>query len=348
MTPLIPLRPLLAAVALLALTTCTSSKNEVAGEENEPPRAVYYWKTVFKLNNWERQFLERHNIRRIYLRVFDIHYSRDNDGTHRSVPIATTRFADTVPAGIEIVPTVFITKDAMKNDPDFAEELYTRVKAMVKANNLGPTREIQLDCDFYSSQEESFTKLCRHVVELAHADSVLVSATLRLHQLGNYTPPADRAALMLYNTESIHSNATSNSIITLKSVENYVNRKIACDIPVDIALPTYQWGVLKPEWYPNWLQILHHSDYSDSTLYRQVSPNKYAVTSWHVLDGKCLYIGDTIRFERAEHEVVAAARDRVTSRVTSPGRPGVILYHLDSLNLSKYSSEQIEQLYSTH
>ena len=34
--------------------------------------AIYYWKTVFRLTEYDRQFLKKHHIRKIYLRMFDV------------------------------------------------------------------------------------------------------------------------------------------------------------------------------------------------------------------------------------------------------------------------------------
>ena len=78
--------------------------------------AIYYWKTVFRLTEYDRQFLKKHHIRKIYLRMFDVDYGENMDGELEVLPFATTLFQDTIPAGIEIVPTVYITTKAIRQD----------------------------------------------------------------------------------------------------------------------------------------------------------------------------------------------------------------------------------------
>ena len=42
-----------------------------------PGNAIYYWKTVFRLTEYDRQFLKKHHIRKIYLRMFDVDYGEN-------------------------------------------------------------------------------------------------------------------------------------------------------------------------------------------------------------------------------------------------------------------------------
>ena len=54
--------------------------------------AIYYWRTTFELTAVDESFLRRHNIKRIYLRMFDVaaEFNPDTD-FFAAVPIATTR-----------------------------------------------------------------------------------------------------------------------------------------------------------------------------------------------------------------------------------------------------------------
>ena len=136
---------------------------ELISNDNIPEdNAIYYWKTTFQLNEYEKQFLHAHNIHKIYMRMFDVDYEEDNDGTVRSIPIATTRFLDTIPAGIEIVPTVYITTKAIRKNSEFASLLYNRVQAMVKQNKLGNIKEIQVDCDWTKDSQSEFFSFCKN------------------------------------------------------------------------------------------------------------------------------------------------------------------------------------------
>lgn len=75
---------------------------------HQQTNAVYYRKTACKLSEQEKDFLQKEKIGRICLRMFDVTPSEYGAVTNASVSIGTT-----VPSYIEIVPTVFITVDAL-------------------------------------------------------------------------------------------------------------------------------------------------------------------------------------------------------------------------------------------
>lgn len=75
---------------------------------HQQTKAVYYWKTAFKLSEQEKDFLQKEKIGRICLHMFDVTVNEYEAVTNTSVSFGTT-----VPSYIEIVPTVFITVDAL-------------------------------------------------------------------------------------------------------------------------------------------------------------------------------------------------------------------------------------------
>lgn len=85
-------------------------------------RSVYYWKTTFELGKKEQAFLAKHDIDRIYLRMFDVdvknNYAADTTMVN---PVATAQFKSPKPDSIEVVPTVFIIVNALRHyeDRDF-------------------------------------------------------------------------------------------------------------------------------------------------------------------------------------------------------------------------------------
>ena len=183
-----------------------------------PGNAIYYWKTVFRLTEYDRQFLKKHHIRKIYLRMFDVDYGENMDGELEVLPFATTLFQDTIPAGIEIVPTVYITTKAIRQDADFAEAMYKRIRAMMTRHHIRNVREVQVDCDWTAKTQKAFFRLCQRLRDKLHTDSLSLSATIRLHQLKKEVPPVDKGVLMLYNTGSIYNTETKNSILSYKDL----------------------------------------------------------------------------------------------------------------------------------
>lgn len=191
------------------------------GQTKAHKRSVYHWKTTYSLSNWDKEFLTIHDIDRIYLRLFDVAYKYDYDGKQKSVPIATTKFQSEIPNNIEIVPVVYITQEAIRNDSEFHVLLYKRIKAMATKHGFKNFKEIQLDCDWANSTRNKFFGLCQNMRNLLRADSISLSATIRLHQLRDSVPPVDSGVLMLYNTGSIYDSETENSILSYKDVKPY-------------------------------------------------------------------------------------------------------------------------------
>ena len=202
--------------------------------------AIYHWKTVFDLKEDEITFLSSHSVRKIYVRFFDVDVETSPmNTTYSAIPIGTTTFKSPKLPNIEIVPTVFITVKSListkeEGIDDLASKIYTRVCNMVDYNDMGPIREIQLDCDWTGSTQNLFYSLCEKTAQLAHADSVLVSSTVRLHQLRMDPPPVDQGVLMVYNTGALRETGTKNSILDYDDVKSYLSgRSIHYDLPLD-------------------------------------------------------------------------------------------------------------------
>ena len=46
-------------------------------KDMKPCNAIYYWKTQFQLNNYEKSFIEKHDIRKIYPKIRNYHPIHD-------------------------------------------------------------------------------------------------------------------------------------------------------------------------------------------------------------------------------------------------------------------------------
>ena len=200
---------LLSTIALpLMIVSCnqcekTSEQKEfIETEQTVVHNSIYHWRTTFALDSAERAFIECHNIDRIYIRMFDVaveqHYET---ALPEIVPIATTRFVDTIPDNCEVVPVVYITLKALRSmwgkEAQYANLIVERIKAMCSYNNCGKIKELQLDCDWTQTTKENYTKLCSIVKDSLTKEDIALSITVRLHQLQEDPPPANRAVLML-------------------------------------------------------------------------------------------------------------------------------------------------------
>lgn len=314
--------------------------------------AMYYWKTTFELSEEEKVFLRKHRVGRLYVRFFDV-VKDMNPLTSEwdAVPNATICFQERPDSTLEIVPTVYITLEALKrmndSEDEYAVRIVDRVLAMVKGNRIEKVKEVQLDCDWTKSTEESYFRLCREVRERLHHQSVDVSATIRLHQLRQDEPPVDRGVLMLYNTGNIRSSKVENSILSREDVLPYLQRKPTYELHLDFAYPTFGWGV----WFRekefqaifDWKKL---SDYRHSRFLRRENASSYVVVEdFHdYVISASFQKGDRIRVEKPSFREIMYVKELVERQLGNKPH-SCVLYHLDSLNLSDYSDHEIDAMF---
>ena len=167
-----------------------------SGTRQKPVRSLYYWSTTFVNDSLKRQFYKAHNVQRLYIRYFDV-VKRPNQ---EPLPNATITFNDSVPQGIEVIPTVFITNECMRQPPQFAEQLWQRIRQMNETHGVKNVKEIQIDCDWSKQTQDVYFQFLRQLHQLLAKAGLKLSVTIRLHQLGMQAPPVDKGTLMLYNT----------------------------------------------------------------------------------------------------------------------------------------------------
>ena len=216
------------------MTGCDKQKSQ--DESLEQCNSVYYWRTDLRLDSTERAFLCQYNINKVYCRYFDV--VMNDDATEPS-PNATISFSDTLPAGIEIIPTIYITEDCMhKPHKDLAKKIVDRILQMNETNDISNVREIQIDCDYTSKSRQTYYKFLE---EVRHQLSYQLSTTIRLHQLSMPAPPADYGVLMVYNTGNPLKWQERNPILDYRDVYPYLSRLEDYPLPLATAYPVYQW-----------------------------------------------------------------------------------------------------------
>jgi hypothetical protein len=214
-------------------------KQRYQDESLEQSNGVYYWRTDLHLDSTERAFLKQHHINKVYCRYFDVVMS--DDGTEPK-PNATIAFTDTLPAGIELIPTVYITEDCMhKPHKDLAEKLVKRIMQMNETNHIGNVHEIQIDCDYTSKSRATYYQFLEQVRHRLSPTSYHLSTTIRLHQLSMPVPPVDYGVLMVYNTGDPRKWQERNPILDYRDVYPYLNKLAQYQLPLAAAYPVYQW-----------------------------------------------------------------------------------------------------------
>lgn len=219
------------------MTGCDKQKSQ--DESLEQCNSVYYWRTDLRLDSTERVFLSQYNINKVYCRYFDV--VMNDDDTEPS-PNATISFSDTLPAGIEIIPTIYITEDCMhKPHKDLAKKIVDRILQMNETNDISNIHEIQIDCDYTSKSRQTYYKFLEEVRHQLSSKKYQLSTTIRLHQLSMPAPPADYGVLMVYNTGNPLKWQERNPILDYRDVYPYLSRLEDYPLPLATAYPVYQW-----------------------------------------------------------------------------------------------------------
>ncbi len=289
-----------------------------AGGSDDVTRGIYHWKTTFNPTQYELQWLKDHHVQRLYLHLFDVVPGECEEGAE---PVATTRFLQPLPDGMEIVPVVYIANEVMR-DMDWssllASRIAERVMAMAACNGF-EVKEVQVDCDWTQRSEDNFRYFCWNLRDDLHARGVALSTTVRLHQVDTTLSdlPVDGKVLMLYNTGDLRSRQTRNSILDYNDVEPYLNR-LTPEVmdSMGLAWPVFGWGAV----------------FDENGRFQRI------VSSPHLN-------GDSLSRLREEWGEASTIR-RVQQALPRQGAHVTVLYHLDSLNLSKYSFDEIEEFYS--
>lgn len=315
---------------------------------------IYYWKTVFSLNEYEKEFLQKHDISRLYIRLFDVALQdKDAKDTLALAPVGTIQFKEPVPKNLEVIPTVYITYESLeelnymsyKECDSYVDRILKRVENMISFHELPNVKEIQFDCDWTRTKDWTYRHMCKYAKEKLNEKGIKFSITIRLHQMSDdYPMPADRAVLMLYNTGSFKNPNAVNSILTYNDAEPYI-RKHDIKYPIDYAYPTYSWSLLYRD--NEFKCIIRNIDLSDSGIYEKIDYNKYRVTKDIKAGNINLEKGDVIRHETSEFKEIERVKSDL-SRKHNMKNSRQIIYHLDSTNLSNYSDNEIKYMFMAY
>lgn len=306
--------PILLAVLLTACSTPNKPGRTV--------RAIYHWKTTYNPTQYELQWLSDHHVTRLYLRVFDV----DVYESEAVAPIATTRFLQPLPDSLEIVPVVYITNEAMDRisywtNRDVAKKIADRVIKMSECNSF-ELKEIQVDCDWTARTKSDYYDFCEELRNYLHEKGIRLSSTVRLHQVNASLDrlAVDDKVLMVYNTGNLRSWETHNSILDYNDVEPYLSRLTPERMKtLGVAWPVFGWGVV--------FDTTGHFSHLVNSATLAESPG------W----------GSDLRIEWGE---ISEMRRVWKKMPKSTGDHVTVLYHLDSINLSKYTYDEIEEIYS--
>jgi hypothetical protein len=320
-----------------------------AENEAKVTRAFYHWKTEYFPTPFERDRLKELGIQRLYIKYFDVDWP---DGEQRAIPQAKVEFPE--PPNLEIVPTVFITNRAIRKTgelgcPALADRIFDLILRL-HPTQLPRPREVQMDCDWTQETRSAYFSLLQRLHTRLDSLDIHLSATIRLHQLKypkqTGVPPVDRGMLMFYNMGDLENPEEDNSILNVAEGEKYLGNADQYQLPMDVALPIFAWGVLIRRGKPiKLLNNLRLESTAHIPWFSKQGENLLHVDSSHYFWGHYLYAGDQIRLEEVHQKDLKEAAQLLEASLKHEDRT-VVLYHLDSLTLGHYDFQVLDSVYS--
>ncbi|MEM9929983.1 MAG: hypothetical protein AAF840_09205 [Bacteroidota bacterium] len=359
---------------LLSFVACTNT--------SVPPPSIgfYHWQQRFHTDSLNNCLLAATGSSHLYVKVMDVGWQNG-----QATPLSKLDFrANTIPANL--IPVTFMTNEILRQItsddlPELARNLVTatedilglqvsneswlfglhrskptteqpsRQKQLLPPTSPAAVTEWQLDCDWTASTKAKYFYLLTEIRQHLPAQ-VQLSVTVRLHQFINQkrqgVPPADRGVLMAYNVGELDRIETENSILDTNITVNYLRPNVNYPLPLDIALPYYQWGVIyRDEQLAYLSNDLTANELSDSTRFERLPPQRYQVKRSTYLRGYYLYAGDHIRLETiTEASLRVLARQlRIVPRFAGQR---MLYYHLGSRIAKQCDGALLRELSSSY
>ncbi|MDZ4666315.1 MAG: hypothetical protein SGJ00_00380 [bacterium] len=326
-------------------------------------KAIYHWKTVFNKSSYtsaEDSFLNRHQIRKVYIKMLDVDYNVAA-GIFPASKTALNYYIEKGMDSTEYVPVVYITNEVLKhlnkdNYHEFANNFLSQALRIYSQTEILP-KEIQIDCDWTKATKDSYFNLLLAMKKIA--PQFMYSVTLRLYpykykdELG--VPPVDRVMLMLYNMENAKNISNINSIFNFNEALKYLKRK-DYPLPMDVALPVFSWtlvfrnGMFLKVYSDNIVPKLHGQNayvYEKEYTLTPLANNKFLVQTVerNGYSNYNLKAGDILKIESCGAQELRQS-NLLLRNLPLTQNSTLALFDLDMDELNKITYENIEAAYS--
>ncbi len=306
-------------------------------------RAFYYWKSNFKLSELEKNTLAENQVKKLYIKFFDISWNVARRSFQVDAPI---HFSEKLPDSCQIIPVVFITNQTIKNLPKIEiDSLANTILSGISRLSPQPYSEIQIDCDWTLSTKQKYFSL----LKILQKSNLHLSATIRLHQVKFYKktgiPPVERGMLMCYNMSDWRNPVTLNSIYSPKLLTQYTEQIKEYPLPLDVVMPIFHWTVVfRNERFLYFINNLSAETVkANYNFSQQADKQRFIVKNDGNFQRISIRKGDIFRCEDAPYEDILKGSRNILEKISNQ-KLTFALYHLDPQNISYYNHEQIQKL----
>ncbi|MBF4470679.1 hypothetical protein [Flavobacterium sp. HJJ] len=314
-------------------------------QQEQPAVSFYYWKTIFRLSPKEKSTLTENQVRRLYIRYFDI----DLIGQSRKpFPRTPIRFEDSA-SGFEIIPVVYIKNKVMLdknlNVIDLAQKTDSFIKQINSKNNIS-VQEIQIDCDWTLESKDNYLSFIEAFKKISNKK---LSATIRLHQIKYFEktkiPNVDRGVLMYYNMGKIASDSL-NSIYDRNIAKRYLSSLQNYPLPINIALPIYSWGIhIRDGKIIGLRNKIDVDKLKNNNSFVLTKENWFTVKKSAFAEGVFYKENDQLKIESiSKDDLFEIADDLEENTIQNPKE--IIFYDLDEFNLKNYDTAIFKKITS--
>lgn len=326
-------------IGLLFFLLISCSKNE------KPIVAFYYWKTILKWSEAEKEVLKDNEVSKLYIRYFDIGL---HPQTKDPIPVSPVRFQENINK-FDVVPVVFIQNKVMllsNLDVDDLVQKTIRLIEEINAKNKITCQEIQIDCDWTLKSKDNYLKFIERFKKLSQKK---LSATIRLHQVKYFKktkiPNVDSGVLMYYNMGSI-ANDSLNSIYDRKIAKKYLKSLKRYPLHLDVALPMYSWAVhIRNQKVIGLRSKLSANELKKDANFEKISNGFFKVKRSNYKSGVFYEENDLLKTEAISSDnLKEMAEDLSEDLAQAPIE--IIFYDLDEFNIKNYEKNIFKQVIS--
>jgi hypothetical protein len=312
-------------------------------QQEQPTVSFYYWKTIFKLSPLEESTLKDNQVKKLYIRYFDIDWNAKSENAFPQSPI---HFEEN-PKEYTIVPVVYIKNKVLLHQAidvlDLAQKTNDFIQQINTKNHID-CQEIQIDCDWTIASRDNYLKFIDCFKRISKKK---LSATIRLHQIKYFKktkiPNVDTGVLMYYNMGKIAPDSL-NSIYDRNIASKYLASLKKYPLAVNIAMPIYSWAIHirdgKVIGLKNKIDI---NAFHNDTNFMLTNKSWLKVKTSNYKNGTFYKKGDVLKLERiTENDLFEMAKDLEENCATMSSE--IIFYDLDEFNIKNYEKNLFEQV----
>jgi hypothetical protein len=328
-------------ILALICIACNNPKIKV-----EP--SFYHFKTNLAPTNFEKNIVAEQKVKTFYVKFFDVVW---DSLQNTALPIAKLLVNDSsyfANKAFTIIPTVYITNEVFTgqtNAKTLASNIHRLIVGTSNANKL-PFKEVQIDCDWTAKTMEPYFLFLKEIQTLN--DSIFYSVTLRLHQVKFKEkmglPPVKKVMLMCYNMGNLTQYESQNSIIDPRVFAAYTQKLASYPLQMDVALPIFSWYVHFTKQNYNGL-IRQLPDSILQQYFVSISNNRYKAKRAFIWQNIVFKLDDELRQETSDLVDINAVANMLKQQLPDAKRR-LSLYHLDSITLSKFTSNEIKSIFN--